>query len=162
MAKGDHICVARYGGIIYHHGIDMGDGSAVHFRKDSLGNKTIVDRTSIEDFAKGGTIKVIQHQSSDPPDVVVLRAKDCHRLQTEGALKSYDLLELNCEHLATWCKTGEIRSKQVEDVYKSAQMAAQTTSEDDIWKLVEASFCLTLADLALMFSLFNLTLFNSH
>ena len=132
MAKGDHICVARYGGIIYHHGIDMGDGSAVHFRKDSLGNKSIVDRTSIEDFAKGGTIKVIQHQSSNPPDVVVSRAMECYRLQRERSMKSYDLLELNCEHLATWCKTGQMRSKQVEDVHKSAQMAAQTTSADTI------------------------------
>ena len=140
MAKGDHICVARYGGIIYHHGIDMGDGSAVHFRKDSLGNKSIVDRTSIEDFAKGGTIKVIQHQSSNPPDVVVSRAMECHKLQRGGSLKSYDLLELNCEHLSTWCKTGKIRSEQVEDVYKSAQMAAQTTSGDAFSLMIRKLF----------------------
>lgn len=140
MAKGDHIRVARYGGIIYHHGIDMGDGSAVHFRKDSFGNKSIVDRTSIKDFAKGGTIEVIQHQSSDPPDIVVLRAMDCHRHQREGSLKSYNLLELNCEHLATWCKTGKIRSEQVEDAYKSAQMAAQTTSEDAISLMIRKLF----------------------
>jgi hypothetical protein len=96
MAKGDHICVARYGGIIYHHGIDLGDGSVVHFKKDSFGSKSIVGRTSVESFAKGGTIKVMQHHSSDPADVVVSRAIECHRLQREGRLKSYDLLELNC------------------------------------------------------------------
>jgi Lecithin retinol acyltransferase len=140
MARGDHICVARYGGIIHHHGIDMGDGSAVHFKKDSIGNKSIVDRTSIEDFAKGGTIKVIQHQSSDLPDIVVSRAMDCYRLQREGALKTYSLLELNCEHLATWCTTGTVRSEQVEDVYKSAQMAAQTTSEDAISLMIRKLF----------------------
>jgi hypothetical protein len=65
---------------------------------------------------------------------------DCHRLQGEGSLKSYDLLELNCEHLATWCKTGKIRSEQVEDVYRSAQIAAQTTSEDAISLMIRKLF----------------------
>jgi hypothetical protein len=132
MSKGDHIRVQRYGGFIYHHGIDMGDGTVVHFRKDNSGNKSIVDRTSMANFAKGDMVETVQYQSSDSPSVVVSRAADCHRLQREGSLKSYNLFELNCEHLATWCKTGKVRSEQIEDTSRIAQIAAQFVSEDVI------------------------------
>jgi Lecithin retinol acyltransferase len=128
MAKGDHIRVNRYGGIISHHGIDMGDGSVVHFRKDDSGNKAIVGRTSIADFAKGGTVKTVQHQMFDHPDVVVSRAGDLHRLQREGRLNSYHFLDRNCEHLATSCKTGEFRSDQAEGARAGAQSAARSAS----------------------------------
>jgi Lecithin retinol acyltransferase len=127
MAKGDHIRVNRYGGIISHHGIDMGDGSVVHFRKNDSGNTT-VDRTSMADFAKGGEVKAIQHPTYDRPNVVVSRAKECYQLQQRGEIKSYHLFERNCEHLATYCKTGVVRSEQVENAARTTQMAAQSAS----------------------------------
>ena len=31
MSAGDHILVKRMGGAYQHHGIDMGDGTVIHF-----------------------------------------------------------------------------------------------------------------------------------
>jgi hypothetical protein len=132
MSKGDHIRVQRYLGFIYHHGIDMGDGTVVHFRKDNSGNKSIVDRTSMANFAKGDMVETVQYQSSDSPNVVVSRAADCYK----GSL-SYNLFELNCEHLATWCKTGKVRSEQIEDASRIAQITTQVVTEDLISLLIK-------------------------
>ncbi|MFM6434630.1 MAG: NC domain-containing protein, partial [Microcystis panniformis] len=55
-----------------HHGIDWGDVSVIHYRKPS----EIVERTSLETFARGGKIYVVRHVEvgfSFIPDVVVER-----------------------------------------------------------------------------------------
>jgi hypothetical protein len=112
MAKGDQIYVYReflnLRGAYEHHGIDCGDGSVIHYRKPS----EVIERTSLETFTRGGRVYVRQ----DPragfyfiPDVVVQRA--------EGRLgeRKYNLLFNNCEHFATWCKTGISESRQIEE-----------------------------------------------
>ncbi|CAO4998853.1 LRAT domain-containing protein [Microcystis aeruginosa] len=112
MAKGDQIYAYRellnLRGVYAHHGIDCGDGSVIHYRKPS----EIVERTSLETFARGGKIYVVRHVEvgfSFIPDVVVERA-----LSRLGEQK-YNLLFNNCEHFATWCKTGISKSQQIEE-----------------------------------------------
>ena len=112
MAKGDQMYVYRdfpppLQGVYQHHGIDCGDGSVIHYRKPS----EVVDRTSLEVFAKGQKIYVREYTEGFCfiPDVVVDRAKS--RLGE----KKYNLVYNNCEHFATWCKTGISDSKQVRD-----------------------------------------------
>lgn len=113
MAKGDHlsVCLGQYAGLISHHGIDMGDGSVVHFYKRNLGEAPVIDRTSWKEFTKGGVgnIDVIRHGQSMHPNDVVKAAELC--LQYSGDLP-YELFDANCEHIATWCKTGRFYSKQ--------------------------------------------------
>ncbi|TRU85675.1 MAG: NC domain-containing protein, partial [Microcystis novacekii Mn_MB_F_20050700_S1D] len=95
-------------GVYAHHGIDCGDGSVIHYRKPS----EIVERTSLETFARGGKIYVVRYVEvgfSFIPDVVVERA-----LSRLGEQK-YNLLFNNCEHFATWCKTGISKSQQIEE-----------------------------------------------
>ena len=77
MARGDQIYAYRellnLQGVYAHHGIDCGDGSVIHYRKPS----EIVERTSLETFARGGKIHVVRHVEvgfSFIPDVVVERA----------------------------------------------------------------------------------------
>lgn len=123
MAKGDHVRVKRYGGIISHHGIDMGDGTVVHFRKDNSGSKALVDRTSMAGFSKGGMVDVVQHETPDKPNTVVKRASEYHKCP-----ESYHLFERNCEHLATWCKTGKPGSQQVDDAIQTGKTLAQSAS----------------------------------
>ena len=107
--QGDQIFVYRHfwnlEGLYQHHGIDCGDGTVIHYRKPS----EVIERTSIAVFAKGNSISVKEYSQGFcfVPDVVVSRAKS--RLgETE-----YNLLFNNCEHFATWCKTGINDSKQI-------------------------------------------------
>ena len=111
MALGDQIYVHRelfnFEGIYQHHGIDCGDGSVIHYRKPS----EIVERTSLEIFARGNPLYVINYPAGYYfiADVVVRRAES--RLGEH----QYNLLFNNCEHFATWCKTGISDSKQIRD-----------------------------------------------
>ena len=115
LNPGDHIYVSY--GFFTHHGIYVGDGAVVELYNDW--KKTGVPRDvprirriSIEEFADGREVKVRQYAPSecDPPDVVVARALS--RVGEEG----YHLFNNNCEHFATWCKTGQARSSQVESL----------------------------------------------
>jgi hypothetical protein len=94
-------------GVYQHHGIDCGDGTIIHYRKPS----EVIERTSLEIFSKGNSISVKQYSKGFcfVPEVVVSRAKS--RLGETD----YNLLFNNCEHFATWCKTGINDSKQIRD-----------------------------------------------
>ncbi|MBL1210879.1 lecithin retinol acyltransferase family protein [Geminocystis sp. GBBB08] len=115
MAFGDQIYVwrelANLEGIYQHHGIDIGDGSVIHYRKPS----EIIEQTSYETFSKGNTVYVRQYPDgfSFIPDVTVKRA-----FSRLGENK-YNLLLNNCEHFATWCKIGVSESKQIKDFIPS-------------------------------------------
>ena len=109
MARGDHIRVKR--GFYWHHGIDCGDGTVIHYSGD-LKNKrnASIERASLEQFAKSSgveAIEVVRHRDCDPPDEVMRRAVE--RLGESG----YSFVWGNCEHFAHWCKTGRKKSMQV-------------------------------------------------
>ena len=123
MAKGDHIFVPlSLCGLITHHGIDIGDGTVVHWTSGMPGNKSLTDaaarlsnamirRTPIEEFGDIEQIKVRVYQRwCYDADVVVERA-----LEKLGRT-DYSMWFNNCEHFATWCKIGEHSSAQVETV----------------------------------------------
>jgi hypothetical protein len=109
--RGDQIYVYRQlwnvEGVYQHHGIDCGDGTVIHYRKPS----EIIERTSFATFSRGNTVanKIYSRGFYFVPDVVVNRAES--RLGEEN----YNLLFNNCEHFATWCKTGISDSKQIRD-----------------------------------------------
>ena len=111
MAKGDQIYVwrefANLNGVYEHHGIDCGDNTVIHYRKPS----EIIERTSLETFTRGKQIYVRYYPAGFCfiPDVVVARA------ESRLGENKYNLLFNNCEHFATWCKTGISDSKQVKD-----------------------------------------------
>ncbi len=106
MARGDHIKVRRYG--YSHHGIDLGDGSVVHFAgREREKQDACVQRTPLSVFAKGGRVRTVAYRRRDPADAVCARA-----LSSLGRV-DYDLIHSNCEHFARWCMTGKRRSHQV-------------------------------------------------
>jgi hypothetical protein len=109
MARADHIYVRRLG--YQHHGIEAGDGTVLHYTGE-VGRKSnaAVRRTPIGEFSKGTSIHAKTYGRSDPPDVVMERATS--RLSEA----QYNLFSNNCEHFATWCKTGQVKSEQVKDV----------------------------------------------
>ncbi len=109
MARADQIYVMRplvgIDGVYQHHGIDYGDGSIIHYRK--TGDQAIISRTSFETFSWGNLVYPVHHPLVDSADVVIERAES--RLGEE----QYDLFFNNCEHFATWCKTGRRESAQL-------------------------------------------------
>lgn len=110
MAQGDQIYILQrfinFQGLYEHHGIDCGDGSVIHLRKS---NETITQTPFLE-FTNGNQVYVKHYPLCFIPDVVVHRAQS--RLGEKGR---YNLLFNNCEHFATWCKTGRTYSQQVRD-----------------------------------------------
>jgi hypothetical protein len=107
MARGDHLQAARSG---YHHdGIDLGDGSLVHFAAPPDGSKAdaSIRIDPFEVFAGGGVVTVRPYAEHIDREAVVGRALSC---LGKG---SYDLGANNCEHFAHWCVTGAHRSEQV-------------------------------------------------
>ncbi|MGD1903792.1 MAG: lecithin retinol acyltransferase family protein [Geitlerinemataceae cyanobacterium] len=111
MAYGDQIYVTRpfleMEGIYEHHGIDCGDGTVIHYSKRP--EEATVLQTSIEAFAQGRTIQTRDYATSYIADSVVSRARS--RIDE----RKYNLLFNNCEHFATWCKTGVSSSRQVRE-----------------------------------------------
>ena len=111
MARGDQIYVMRplinMDGVYEHHGIDCGDGTVIHYYKG--GEVATIARTSLETFARGNPVYVKPRPVSFVPDVVLERAES--RLGEQ----QYNLLTNNCEHFASWCKTGKNTSQQLDD-----------------------------------------------
>ncbi|MEB3277430.1 MAG: lecithin retinol acyltransferase family protein [Lyngbya sp.] len=109
MARGDQVYAYRefwnLDGVYEHHGIDCGDGTVIHYRKPS----EVIERTSIETFARGGKVYVKRYPVRYIPDTVIQRAES--RLGEQ----KYNLLFNNCEHFATWCVTGVNDSRQIRD-----------------------------------------------
>jgi hypothetical protein len=111
MARGDQIYVMQeflnMQGIYEHHGIDCGDGTVIHLRKRT----DTIERASFATFMNHAKSKVyVRHyKTCFIPDVVVKRA------QSRLGERNYNLLFNNCEHFATWCKTGVSESRQVKN-----------------------------------------------
>lgn len=111
MALGDQIYVHRellnLQGVYEHHGIDCGDDTVIHYRKPS----ETIERTTMVTFARGNRVYIRKYLQGFCfiPDVVVNRA-----ISRLGEQK-YNLLFNNCEHFATWCKTGISDSQQIRE-----------------------------------------------
>lgn len=103
-----HIKVWR--SFYWHHGIDMGDGTVIHFTGEP-GRRldAAVRRTTLEHFLRGGEVCSVRHQQPLPADEVRVRATRC--LGHTG----YSILWRNCEHFARWCTVGRHESRQVRD-----------------------------------------------
>lgn len=108
MARGDQVYVMRpwigISSVYEHHGIDCGDGTIIHYRKTDIAE---VARTSMDRFSQGKPVHLKPQPVAFLPDNVVERAES--RLGEQR----YDLLTNNCEHFATWCKTGRNESEQL-------------------------------------------------
>tara|TARA_A200000159_G_scaffold159122_2_gene177320 strand:+ start:1906 stop:2541 length:636 start_codon:yes stop_codon:yes gene_type:complete len=110
LATADHLQVPRRHGLFNHHGIDLGDGTVAHY----LEGREIL-RSPISEFSQGEVVSVLNHANASPAGVTLRRAMG--RLGEQN----YNLLFNNCEHFATWCKTGRHRSGQVDSVIDRAR-----------------------------------------
>lgn len=106
MGKADHIKVFR--GFYWHHGIDSGDGTVIHYTGEVARKRdAAVKETPFEEFAKGSRVDRVTYERSLSDREVLKRARS--RIGED----SYNLAFNNCEHFCSWCKTGEHHSSQV-------------------------------------------------
>ncbi len=120
MARGDHLRVRRQG--YWHHGIDCGDGTVVHFSGEPKRlEHAMVCRATMEEFRRDGEIETVVYSEPFDPEAVVRRAES--RLGEQG----YDPFHNNCEHFAHWCITGVGRSYQVRRILLGAATVVAAT-----------------------------------
>jgi hypothetical protein len=105
MATADHLQVPRQHGLFDHHGIDLGDGTVAHY----LEGRQIL-RSPLADFSRGEAVSVVSYPENEVSPVGVTLRRAMGRLGEQR----YNLVFNNCEHFASWCKTGRHRSSQVE------------------------------------------------
>ena len=129
MARGDHLVVPLVCGTT-HHAIDMGDGTVIHWSgiwrsvEDSVPDQLIAKQNGtirqepIDQFARGLEVSVRMYEDALPGDEVATRA------QSRLGEKGYHLADNNCEHFASWCKTGQHHSAQVWLVHRIVQRSA--------------------------------------
>jgi len=112
MKVGDHIRVNRTA--YYHHGIYIGEDLVIHFTGDIL-NKMIskIEKTNLATFSKGDELEVVEYKLCKPINWTVDTA------YSFIGKKDYNLIFNNCEHFATYCKTGKNESKQVKNAAKN-------------------------------------------
>jgi len=92
----NHICVERNHPFAYtHHGLYLGLGLVIHydFKKICI--------VTVEEFAKGKRIYLVNSAIAYSPEVVMARA--VNRLGEED----YHLIVNNCEHFVRWCRNGK-------------------------------------------------------
>jgi len=113
MAAADHLSVPRQHGLFLHHGIDLGDGTIAHY----LEGKEIL-RSPLAEFKRGLETSVVEHEHPSPVGVTLRRA------MSRIGEQRYNLLFNNCEHFASWCKTGRHQSGQVESWLHTTSLGA--------------------------------------
>ncbi len=136
MAAGDHIfvqCSVR--GIPYqHHGIDLGDGTVAHLAPESGSRIALADdsgkycvrRDSMEAFAQGRPVQKVEHIDALEAEEVVATAIDY------VGRCGYHLLDNNCEHFASLCKTGRSDSRQVDFGHRTA-VSITSAATKSLW-----------------------------
>ena len=107
LLAGDHIYVRRL--LHSHHGIYVGKDRVVHYKglhKEKYNE--VVRKTSLKEFLREGKLRRRDYKKRLPREETVRLA---NRLLNE---EKYSLVKSNCEHLATYCVTGNASSRQVQ------------------------------------------------
>ncbi len=93
VQKAMHLKVNRFG--YSHHALAISDYEVIHFQNGEV----VLDLT--EDFAKGGTIHIVNTPRLYNKDEVIVRA------YSKLGNKDYNLIFNNCEHFVQWCLNGD-------------------------------------------------------
>jgi len=101
----------------YHHcGIYVGAGYVIHFaaldNEETDPEKAIVHCAAFEKFKDDCPVKLIDVTPCLLVEDTLDRAKECI------GEKDYNIATFNCDHFATWCKTGEYCSIQINEIKK--------------------------------------------
>jgi hypothetical protein len=130
LRRGDQIRILRPGGY-YHHGIYIGYGEVIHFWDERLKSDSTVRRGKLAEFGPLDEIEVVRYSEAStlPRETTVLIA-----IKLLGS-KGYHLTQNNCEHLATYCKTGRRESIQLQVVRLTVRFL-RVADGDGKWRVV--------------------------
>lgn len=125
-----HVFVWRtYRGVPFqHHGVELGDGTVVHFtdghggiaRPGSGAKNFRVCQTPWIQFSPDGPAMIHRVPHAAPLAAEKIRRRAARMV---GRM-DYDLITNNCEHFACWCVTGHFQSRQVGIALERAAAAA--------------------------------------
>ena len=121
--NGSVIKVKRWNGVYYHYGIYVKEpfirASVIHYTDEDSDFHGIVRETPLEDFL----------QEKNDFSVCLFNPKHYHhiysgeetvrRARSKLGTGDYNILTNNCEHFATWCKTGVQNSSQFDKGIKT-------------------------------------------
>ncbi|XP_010027166.1 uncharacterized protein LOC104417622 [Eucalyptus grandis] len=120
LEPGSHIFVRRCNGLYTHHGIYVGEGTVIHFTRTRG-----VDRTCLDCFRREGeklhslrSLPTGWGNCKKSAREVVNKARDLHE---GGGFGEYHLFNNNCEHFATFCRTGVRKSAQTASICACAR-----------------------------------------
>lgn len=120
LNPGDHIAVdGQFGNLkYYHHGIFISHKEGVVEFGGSKKIFAVVRNVTLDQFTdnRRKQLKRINHTSFYPPSCVVNTAKSMYANKIWNV--PYGALTNNCEHFATYCKTGRAESKQVQHYFQ--------------------------------------------
>jgi hypothetical protein len=117
LSIGDHVFVER--SVYSHHGIYIGGGDVVEFDGGISGGSGKIRVVDMATFLSGGVLRTKAYEACLPPEAVVELAK------SRIGQGDYSLFSNNCEHFATWCKTGRSHSEQVETAKEGVALTAE-------------------------------------
>lgn len=105
----------------YHHGIYIGGGFVIDYNDDSK-----IRRISLTEFKDGTSFFRVSYRNIVKPldkETVIRKAKAA--LKTPTHFGSYNKVDNNCEHFATYCKFGS-RFSQLADIVKTGAEVVET------------------------------------
>lgn len=121
LQVGDQICVPRWGGLFYHHGVYVGSNKVLHFAGNpwtGLGLSTSACMVKIDTLpnfvgsaSKTYKIHLVNRATNDRTD-----------FERHTGVMSYNVLDNNCEHFASRVSTGKSHSFQINRVVVATVM----------------------------------------
>lgn len=126
--NGSVIKVKRWHGVYYHYGIYVKKpfihASVIHYTNEGSDFNGIVRETSLEDFLQGESGFSVCFFSPTRYPHIYSGAETVRRARSKLGNGDYNLVFNNCEHFATWCKTGERSSSQCNAAIKKLSVFA--------------------------------------
>lgn len=118
LKAGDHLWITKPG--FQHHGIYIGNDRVIHFGSPGKLGSNQLRETSLDEFRKTVglevEVKVVCYKTCLPAEETVMKAKELLKnFKETGKIlgHGYRLTINNCEHFATYCKTGKAGSHQI-------------------------------------------------
>lgn len=148
MAIGDHLFVRRAKGLYSHHGIQVSDDKVIHYTSDHWLHERVIRKTEMANFSREGEVEVRDYTALHDAveghidlgtqalrqfnslldsvrglpefiDGIDLSADAVvHRAEGRLGESHFNINFHNCEHFASWCKTGISDSMQINRLWR--------------------------------------------
>lgn len=114
----------------YHHGIGIENLGVVHFDDDvkgsekKLGWKKSIQLDTYQKFESGQLVTMYEYPDESNDARLIARNRAINILFGDHQRRDYKLFSNNCEHLASWCKTGKRSSTQIDQLLQNIAVVA--------------------------------------